>query len=83
MRSSVTLEFSHFTRLIKVLYASLLRSWLQRRIFCLAVALNLLLWQGPGFATRYLFDAICQGTSTAIDAHLLSSTYEAFTPELP
>src|SRR5438477_8516906 len=50
------------------------RKSIQRKLVCFAVALNLLVWPGPGLLAHDLAD----GVSRALDVRFASSSYEAY-----
>ncbi|MFY9555183.1 MAG: hypothetical protein WAV47_10770, partial [Blastocatellia bacterium] len=60
-------------RFIKVLPAAFFRRALQRRVICVAVAFNLLLWPGPGLVTQHVLSFASQTLSTRVGFH----NYEA------
>jgi len=52
MRPSNVSSASHFLVFVRNLTRQFFRRAFQRRVVCCAVALNLLLWPGPGLITR-------------------------------
>ncbi|HLF83721.1 MAG TPA: hypothetical protein VI837_06050, partial [Blastocatellia bacterium] len=50
------------------------RKSLQRKLVCFAIALNLLIWPGPGL----LAHDFVEGVSKALDVRFASSSYEAY-----
>jgi len=77
MRSFQTPSSSRVMTWAKLLSRRLLRRATQRRVICLAVAFNLLLWPGVGAVTRDLI-RFALSISNVVDARLLSSSYEAY-----
>lgn len=77
MRLTTSPSPSTLAASIKALCRRLLRRATQRRVICVSVAFNLLLWPGLGAVTRdflgFAFDI-----SNVVDVRLLSSSYEAY-----
>jgi hypothetical protein len=78
MRLSTSLSASPLAAFIKALCRRLRRSAAQRRVICVVVAFNLLLWSGPGAVTGDLTGFVSRSLSDVINARLLSSSYEAY-----
>lgn len=76
MRPFPTLSPSHVTTRIKNFFGRFLRRTTQRRVICVGVAFNLLLWPGLGAVTRDLI-GFATSLSNVVDTRLLSSSYEA------
>src|SRR6266404_8299963 len=51
------------------------RKPVQRKLICLAVAFNLLLWPGPGLASKHILSFASQALSPPVG---LSASYEAY-----
>src|SRR6202008_2458416 len=68
---------SRITTRIKPLCGRLLRRATQRRVICVAVAFNLLLWPGVGAVTRDLI-GFASDISGVVNTRLFSSSYEAY-----
>lgn len=74
MRTSQALSSSRVPAFFRTFARRFCRRALQRRVVCCAVALNLLLWPGPGLVTEH-FLALASGVlNTQIGSH----SYEAF-----
>lgn len=74
MRSSQARSGSRVLPFGKTLVRRFFRRALQRRVVCSVVALNLLLWPGPGLVTEH-FLAV---TSEVLNTKVASNSYEAF-----
>ena len=74
MRPSNVASRSHFLVFVRTLARRFFRRALQRRVVCCAVALNLLLWPGPGLVTEHFLALASEVLNTQIGSH----SYEAF-----
>jgi hypothetical protein len=74
MRLSNVSSGSHFLVFVRNLAHQFFRRAVQRRVVCCAVAMNLLLWPGPGFIAQDLLALAEQVLNTQIGSH----SYEAF-----
>ncbi len=74
MRPSNVSSRSRFLVFVRSLARQFFRRAVQRRVVCCAVALNLLLWPGPGLITK---DLLALGQQV-LNTQIASNSYEAF-----
>ena len=74
MRPAPALLGSRVPVFLRILGRRFFRRTVQRRVICCAVALNLLIWAGPGLLAKDFAD----GVSRAFDVRFASSSYEAY-----
>ena len=74
MRPSQAFSGLRVLHSLRILAGRFFRRALQRRVVCCAVALNLLLWPGPGLVTEQLLAVASEVLNTRVGSH----SYEAY-----